>query len=69
MIKFPRLPKAGNVFEAKYTPKQMHEYAARYAAMKAKEESEACAQIVEAMGMQGYGTLAIAVTIRARGQE
>ena len=31
-------------------------------------EREAHAELVETMGMQGYGTLAIAAAIRARGQ-
>ena len=30
----------------------------------ADEQREQCAQLVEAMGMQGYGTLAIAAAIR-----
>lgn len=30
-------------------------------------EREACARLVEEMGIKGYGTLAIAAAIRARG--
>jgi hypothetical protein len=32
-------------------------------------EREECAVLVEQMGIEGYGTLAIAVAIRRRGQE
>jgi hypothetical protein len=32
------------------------------------DEREACAVLVEQMGIDGYGTLAIAAAIRARGQ-
>ena len=32
------------------------------------KEREACALLVEQMGMEGYGTLAIAAAIRARGK-
>jgi len=31
-------------------------------------EREACAKVCEDMGIEGYGTLAIAASIRARGQ-
>jgi hypothetical protein len=34
-----------------------------------ESEREACAQLTEQMGIDGYGTLAIAVAIRARGQQ
>lgn len=34
-----------------------------------KAEREACALLVEQMGIEGYGTLAIAAAIRARGEE
>ena len=34
----------------------------------AAAEREAHAELVETMGMQGYGTLAIAAAIRARGK-
>ena len=47
MTKHPRLPNPGNVLEAKYTPKQMHEYAEKYAAMKVEEEREACAKLCD----------------------
>jgi len=33
-----------------------------------KAEREACAKVCEDMGIEGYGTLAIAAAIRARGQ-
>ncbi len=46
MTKLPRLPRRGNVFEAKYTAKQMHEYArkavAEAAAPKPEPISEKC---------------------------
>ncbi len=32
-------------------------------------ERERCALLVEQMGIEGYGTLAIAVAIRARGEQ
>ena len=32
-----------------------------------KEEREACAQVVEKAGMEGYGTIAAALLIRERG--
>lgn len=32
-------------------------------------EREACAQLCENMGIEGYGTIAIGVAIRARGEE
>lgn len=41
----------------------------RFAALVAAAEREAVANIVEQMGIEGYGTLAIAVAIRARRQE
>lgn len=37
-----------------------------FAALVAAQERERCAQICENMGMQGYGTLAIAATIRTK---
>ena len=70
MTKHPRLPNPGNVLEAKYTPKQMHEYAEKYAAMKVEAEREACAQLCdhlwESKGSQAYEC---ATAIRARGQQ
>jgi hypothetical protein len=33
-----------------------------------RTERERCAVLVEQMGIEGYGTLAIAVAIRRRGQ-
>ena len=39
----------------------------RFAAIVAVAEREACAKLTEQMGIEGYGTLAIAVAIRARG--
>lgn len=70
MTKYPRLPAAGNVFEAKYTPKQMREYAEKYAAMKVEKEREACAQLCdhlwESKGSQAYEC---ATAIRKREEE
>lgn len=70
MTKYPRLPAAGNVFEAKYTPKQMREYAEKYAAMKVEAEREACAQLCdhlwESKGSQAYEC---ATAIRNRADE
>ena len=40
----------------------------RFAALVAAAEREACAKVCEDMGIEGYGTLAIAASIRARGQ-
>ena len=40
----------------------------RFAALVAAAEREAIANLVEQMGIEGYGTLAIAAAIRARGQ-
>ena len=40
----------------------------RFAALVAAVEREAIASLVEQMGIEGYGTLAIAAAIRARGQ-
>jgi hypothetical protein len=40
----------------------------RFAALVAAAEREAIANLVEQMGIEGYGTLAIAVAIRARGR-
>jgi hypothetical protein len=40
----------------------------RFAALVAAAEREACAQLVEQAGIDGYGTLAAAAMIRARGQ-
>ena len=34
-----------------------------------KQEREACALLCETMGAKGYGTLAIAAAIRARGEQ
>jgi DNA-binding transcriptional MerR regulator len=39
----------------------------RLVALARADEREAHAELVETMGMQGYGTLAIAAAIRARG--
>ena len=38
----------------------------RFASLVVAAEREACAQMVERMGMKGYGTLGIAVSIRDR---
>ena len=38
-----------------------------FAHLVAAAEREACAKLVEQMGIEGYGTLAIAASIRARG--
>jgi len=40
-----------------------------FAALVAAAEREACAKVCEELGMQDYGTLAIAVAIRARGRQ
>jgi hypothetical protein len=40
----------------------------RFTALIAAAEREACAKVCEELGMQDYGTLAIAAAIRARGQ-
>ena len=40
----------------------------RFANLVATAEHEACALEVEKAGMEGYGTLAAAAAIRARGQ-
>jgi len=40
----------------------------RFATLVAAAEREACAKVCEDMGIEGYGTLAIAASIRARGQ-
>ena len=39
----------------------------RFAALVAAAEREACAKVCEQAGIEGYGTLAAAVMIRARG--
>ena len=41
----------------------------RFAALVAAAEREACAQLCEQLGAEGYGSLAIAAAIRARGQD
>ena len=41
----------------------------RFAALVAAAEREACAQAVEQAGVDGYGTLAAAARIRARGKK
>lgn len=41
----------------------------RFAALVAAAEREACALEVEKAGIEGYGTLAAAAAIRARGQD
>lgn len=43
MTKLPRLPNAGNVLEARYTAKQMREYARKVEA----STRERCAQIAD----------------------
>lgn len=43
MTKLPRLPNAGNVLEARYTAKQMREYASK----AVSAEREACAKLIE----------------------
>jgi uncharacterized protein (DUF2126 family) len=40
-----------------------------FADLVAKFEREACAQKVEKMGIEGYGTLAIAASIRAQNSQ
>jgi predicted glutamine amidotransferase len=45
-----------------------HEQLERFANLIAAAEREAIANLVEQMGIEGYGTLAIAVAIRAKGQ-
>ena len=44
------------------------EHLERFAHLVAVAEREACALEVEKAGMEGYGTLAAAAAIRARGQ-
>ena len=39
----------------------------RFAKLVRADEPEACAILCESMGIEGYGTLAIAAAIRARG--
>jgi hypothetical protein len=41
----------------------------RFAALVATAEREACAKVAEQAGIDGYGTLAAAAAIRARGQQ
>jgi hypothetical protein len=41
----------------------------KFAELVAAAEREACALTVEQAGMEGYGTLAAAAAIRARGQQ
>ena len=41
----------------------------KFAKLIAAKEREECAQMVERMGMKGYGTLVIAAAIRARREE
>ena len=41
----------------------------RFAALVAAAEREACARLVEDLGIDGYGTLAIAAEIRQRGKK
>lgn len=41
----------------------------RFATLVAAAEQEACAQAVEQAGIDGYGTLAAAARIRARGEK
>lgn len=43
-------------------------YLERFADLVAASEREACAQVVEQAGIDGYGTLAAAVRVRARGE-
>ena len=43
-------------------------FALKFAYLIAAAEREAIANLVEQMGIEGYGTLAIAAAIRARGQ-
>ncbi len=40
----------------------------RFAALVAAAEREECARVVEQAGIDGYGTLAAAAMIRARGE-
>jgi hypothetical protein len=40
-----------------------------FALLVAEEEGEKIASMVEQMGIEGYGTLAIAAAIRARGEK
>ena len=40
----------------------------QFAKLIAQQEREMCATICEEMGIEGYGTIAIGMTIRARGE-
>jgi len=68
-MSLPRLPPKGNILEAKYTAKQMKEYAAKCVAL----EREACAKLCDRVGydheVQQGAELAfdLATAIRARG--
>jgi hypothetical protein len=41
----------------------------KFAALVAAHEREACAKVCEQAGVEGYGTLAAAAMIRARGEK
>jgi hypothetical protein len=41
----------------------------RFAGLIAAADREECADLVEQMGIEGYGTLVIAAAIRARGEK
>ena len=45
------------------------EWLDRFASLVAAREREACALVVEQSGIDGYGTLAAAAMIRARGEK
>lgn len=44
-------------------------YAEKFAALVATAERSACAAVVEQAGVDGYGTLAAAAMVRARGKK
>lgn len=64
MAKESLMPYYWRTGEITYIDKLEH-----FADLVAKSEREACAQKVEEMGIDGYGTLAIAASIRAQNSQ
>ena len=65
------IDKDGTYWEANHTihpVKQNGEWFRQFPIYLPEQEHEAIANLVEQMGIEGYGTLAIAAAIRARGQ-
>jgi hypothetical protein len=62
--------KVGDVLVTEYgVTSAKIEWLQKFADLVAAREREACAKVVEQAGIDGYGTLAAAAMVRARGEK